>query len=475
MVKDFIKEGTIYAAAIAAAKGVSLFFVPIFTYYFATQDFGAIEIFHIISVLTIGLFSWQFGQGVVRYISTYQNQKQRKKYLASTAFISITISLLIGSALLIANKKPILNFMGLDNPVFEKTFMLAVASTFLNGLIAFFASHQQALRKKRAYALALFSHAFIGIIATFIYVIVLDKSINGFFYATITIAPLIIAYQLYTLRAEYQLGFSTELFKKLVRFSVPLVPAAVALILLSLSDRIILNYLTSTSTLGIYSIALKFAFGFQLIVQGYATAIQPLIFEKYHERATPTKMALILKGYVIFGAIAVMILSFFSKETITLFTQKPYYSAYLVLPMLYTTAWIQGLIMFTPGMQIQEKTKLISAITLAAVGLNITLNFLLIPKFDMKGAALASLLSSVFYVILMRYFSQRYFPIQVSSRIWLTILIVLSLILATSTSNFERIFVHVELHYKISAFIVLCAFSIFFSRGKFKFLKNLES
>jgi O-antigen/teichoic acid export membrane protein len=471
VVKDFIKEGTLYAAAIGAAKGVSLFFVPIFTYYFSTQDFGAIEIFHIISVLTIGLFSWQAGQGVVRYISTYQNQKQRKKYLASTALISITISLLLGSALLIANKKPILNFMGLDNPVFEKTFLLAVASTFLNGLIAFFASHQQALRKKLPYALALFAHAFIGIIATFIYVIVLDKSINGFFYATITIAPFIIMFQLYSLRAEYEIGFSPDLFKKLINFSVPLVPAAVALILLSISDRVILNYLTSTATLGIYSIALKFAFGFQLIVQGYATAIQPLIFEKYHDNKTPEKMALMLKGYVVFGAIAVIILSVFSRETIILFTQQPYYSAYLVLPMLYCTAWIHGLIMFTPGMQIKEKTKMISAITLMAVALNISLNFFLIPAFDIKGAALASLLSSVFYAIVMRFYSQRYFFIQVSPKIWFTILIVLALTLITSTSNFERIFVHVELHHKIASFIVFCALILFFSRGKLKLLK----
>jgi O-antigen/teichoic acid export membrane protein len=469
VIRDFIKEGTLYAAAIATAKSVSLLFIPVFTQYFAAKDFGALEIFNIISLLSIGLFTFQIGQGIVRYSQTFGNDKMLKKQLSSTAFITLIVALSIGCFVLFINKKMILRITGLTDSAYEKTFLLALISIFLNGVISYLASHQQALRLKKEYATTLFAHAFLGIFTTYFFVIILDKSLNGFFYATIIVAPMIIFYQLFILKNEYLFTFNTRLFHKIMKFSAPLVPGALSILLLTVVDRLILNHLTNTATLGIYSVALKFAFGFQLIIHGYNTAIQPLIFEKYRNSFLPKKLAILFKGYVLVGAIGVVFLSLFARETIVLFTQKTYYNAYLVLPMLYCSAWVFGMTMFTTGMQIKEKTLLLSTITLTAVACNILLNFILIPIYDIKGAALASLISAFIYFISLRYFSRKMLFLEISKTTWLIIIALTSVLLIFSTSNFERIFVDVPTSTKI-------AFSLFaLSVIVYKFRNTINS
>jgi O-antigen/teichoic acid export membrane protein len=456
VVKDFIKEGSIYALAGVAAKGVSLLMIPIFTYYFTTRDFGRIEILYVITILSSGVLSWQLGQGLIRYVSQHQGDEKRKIYLGSTALIFSSVTYFLGAALLTILAPFTLKALGLSEVISTKTFALCMAALFLNGVFSFFGSHLQALRKKNQFALANFFHSFLGITATYFFVVVLDKSINGIFYATIATVPISIVYQFVVLRKEYQWLFSTSILKQLLSYSMPLIPGALALIMLSITDRIMLNYLTTTSTLGIYSLALKFAFGLQVIIQGFGTAINPLTFEKHVLPETNRSISLLLSNYIKIGGLAVLTLSMFSKEIVEFFTQKPYFNAQYVLPMLFTSVWVQGVSMFALGLFITKRTLKISLITCFSVVINVALNYYLIPIFDMKGAALSTLLSALINIAFLVYYSRKSFPLHLNIKDVLIFASVLLLILIFSTSQIEDIFAFVTWTYKSALAVLIC-------------------
>ncbi len=460
MVKDFIKEGSIYALAGIAAKGVSLFMIPIFTYYFTTRDYGRIEILFVITILSSGILSWQLGQGLIRYVSQHQRDEKRKMYLGSTALFFSLATYLIGSGVLIVFGTYILDAFGLNEVIAYKTFVLCMIALFLNGIFSFFGAHLQALRKKNQYAFANFIHSFLGITATYFFVVVLDKSINGIFYATIATVPISLFYQFIILRHEYKLLFSVSILRQLLNYSIPLIPGAIAIILLSITDRIMLSYLTTTSTLGIYSVALKFAFGFQIIIQGFGTAINPLTFEKHTIPGTSKSIDLLLSKYIKIGGLSVLLLSMFSKDIVEFFTQVPYYNAQYVLPMLFASAWVQGVSMFALGLFISKKTLKISLITCVSVIVNVSLNFLLIPIFDIKGAALATVLSALFNVVFLVYYSRKAFPLKVKTSDIMIFAFILILIITLSTSEIGRIFAFVSWSFKalIALFIGILIF-----------------
>ncbi len=471
MIRDFLKEGSIYAFAGIAAKGVSLFMIPIFTYYFTTLDFGRIEILFVFTLLISGILSWQLGQGLIRYISQHQNDQSRKKYYSSTAFIFTIAAYFVGTAVLIVLGPSLLEVLGLSGVISYKTFVLTMIAVFLNGIFSFFGNHLQALRKKNQYAISNFIHSFLGIIATYLFVIVLDKSINGIFYATIATVPVTLIYQFSVLKSEYRWFFSRSILRQLLSYSIPLIPGALALIVLNISDRVMLSYLTSLTTLGIYSVALKFAFGMQIIVQGFGMAINPLTFEKHQSPETNKSIGQLLSGYIKLGGVAVLILSLFSKEIVVILTQSPYYNAQYVMPMLFASVWIQGVTMFALGLQITKKTFQISIITCLTVILNVALNYYLIPIFDIKGAAFSTLISASVNSSILVYFSRKSFPLKLNKTDMVLLISVLCAIILFSSSLLGDIFAFATWAHKLAPALIL-AFSVIFYFSKNKSLYN---
>lgn len=463
MVKDFLKEGTLYAVASVAAKGISLLLIPVFTAYFSTVNFGVIEIIYVASTLFTSIFSWQFGQALIRFLGEHKNDPLRKKYISTTALLVVVFSYLMGTILLIYFRTEICNAIGLKSGSQTKTFMFAMIAMFFNGIYLFLGSHLQALRYKSKFALSQFLHSFVGIIATYFFVITLNKSINGIYYAAIVVLPVIILYQLIALRKDFALGFSRSIALELLRFSLPMVPAGIALIAFTLSDRILISIFSTQAKLGVYSVAFKFAFGLQLIISGYSMAIHPIIFQNYRAEKTKDYLSSLLLGYTITGALAVILLSLFAIETVVIFTQPSYYSAHRVMPLLYAITWINGFVMFAPGMQVSKKTGWISLVICSALVINFILSYYLIPLMNIKGAALGTLISTLIYVIGLFIVSMKLYPYQFAKKSLLTVISLTVLFVITISILFESIVLRMDLASKFSiAFCLLTAVLFYF-------------
>ena len=61
---------------------------------------------------------------------------------------------------------------------------------------------------------------------------------------------------------------------------------------------------------------------------------------------------------------------------------------------------------------LHKKTYFVSFATFTAALLNIGLNILLIPRYEMIGAAIATIISFAYSFVIIYYFSQKYFPIS---------------------------------------------------------------
>jgi O-antigen/teichoic acid export membrane protein len=355
--------------------------------------------------------------------------------------------------------------------------MLAMIAMFFNGIYLFLGSHLQALRLKREYAISQFVHSLLGILLTYFFVITIDKSINGIYYAAIVVFPTVILYQMYALRNEFAWGFSKPIAWDLLRFSLPMAPAGIAIVAFSLSDRILLNILSTQSKLGIYSVAFKFAFGLQLVIAGYSMAIHPIVFQNYRNEKAKDQMRRLLFGYTVIGALAVFLLSIFSMETVLVFTQPAYYSAYRVMPLLYVITWINGFLMFAPGIQLSKKTVWISVVICSALLLNVILAYYLIPRYNIRGAAIGTLFSTILYVLGLFWVSMRFYPYHFARRP-LAILVFLTVsFVVLSSVYFETIITKMNLASKFSIAFTLLAtvafYYVFQNLGKNQEEENL--
>jgi O-antigen/teichoic acid export membrane protein len=116
-------------------------------------------------------------------------------------------------------------------------------------------------------------------------------------------------------------------------------------------------------------------------------------------------------GFVVL--IVVLGISLFSLEIVKVFTSsQDYWRSSTLIPIISLSVFF-GLLKDTSliGLQITKRTKIIGVVILIIALLNLGLNILLIPEFNIMGAAFATLLAQIIFFIVIFIFAQKYYPI----------------------------------------------------------------
>jgi O-antigen/teichoic acid export membrane protein len=416
MLRDLLKEGGLYTIANLLTKGVSLLLIPFYSDYFTGAEYGTLALLGISGAFATAVFSVQIYQGMSRYISDKETSLLERKQIASTSLFFTISSYLVFILLALMFKEQIIDFLSEDSRISSYVYYLWLITLFLNSLFYTLGVQLKFLRKTKSFSLTSFTYAIFNILLTLFFALGLNYRLESIFLASIFVAPIIIIWQLYLLRKELMFYMGKEALKKLLVFSVPLVPASIAYLALNFTDRVFIKEINqSLTSVGIYDMAFKFSAIISLIVLAFQSAMAPLVYEKYTEKETPGELGKIFKLFIAIGTFGVLCLALFSYETLYIFTQPLYYEASQFMPLFYLSVLLTGLGMFSPGLHVMKKTKLIAVTVIITSLLNIGLNYLLIKEMGIMGAALATLLSVIINNITLFIFSQRLYKIPFDS------------------------------------------------------------
>jgi len=128
-------------------------------------------------------------------------------------------------------------------------------------------------------------------------------------------------------------------------------------------------------------------------------------------------------------------LSFFGKELIKLLALNPdYWVAYQVVPYIILAYIFSGArYVVSLGLNFKRKTKYIAYTTIGVAILNIGLNFLLIPKYKMMGAAVATIISFAALYFTTYFIANRFYKIPYENLKLLKMLILAIVLFFLST------------------------------------------
>ena len=187
----------------------------------------------------------------------------------------------------------------------------------------------------------------------------------------------------------------TKYWKRGINFNIPLIPHYLSSILLASSDKIMIQHLSDETSLGFYSLAYTFS-GLALIVfTAVNNAYTPIAYEliraeNYKELSKKTKP-------IIFIAVAFsVLLMLMAPEGIYIIGGEEYMSCLEIVPVLVLGIFFSSFYFIFSNIEfVYERTKLVFPITLLGAGLNIVLNYLLIPKMGYGAAAYTTLISYI--------------------------------------------------------------------------------
>lgn len=252
--------------------------------------------------------------------------------------------------------------------------------------------------------------------------------------------------------------FDWKLLKRVFRFGMPLVPAALAVLGIQTIDRAMLNTLTDDATLALVLVG-QFAFALRIVSfinlgsAGFRVLWGPYVMRTYKNEGSDVIYRDIFGAYLLISFALVMILVPLSLVLVPSFLPD-YTDSIPVLCLLLAAAVIYVIgDYFCIGITIAEKNLIRTYAGFLSLAMNFFLNFILIPEFGTKGAATATLASTVVYSSVLLLYSHRYYPVAYPFKVFA---LASSLLVATVAFPYiELVYVFVMASLSLTAVFLL--------------------
>jgi O-antigen/teichoic acid export membrane protein len=413
MIKDIVKHSSIYSIGNVLSKIIAFVLIPIYTRYLTPSDYGRLEILSVTENILIMLCSLGVGSGFIKAFLYDSHDINQQKKAATTAygFIAAVSFLICGSLAIFSG--PMSSLLLGDEAFAFWLVMTSITGFFGANNIIPFRVYRTELKSVK-YTLINLVQFLIVSISNIYFIVFLGLGVVGILYGSLIGGALVFLINFVSIRRYFVLEFCTVMLKKMLRFGLPLIPAMLALWVITSTDRYFLMHFSNSNELGLYSMGFRFAVILDIVFRGpFDTNWPSIYFPLAKQPNAQQEFSKIFTYYLLVGSFLCLGLSLFAKPVIHLMTTSAFYSAYEVITILALAILFQGVSsILGVGIGISGKTEYGTLTVGGAAILNIVLNFLLIPTLGMKGAALATMISFAFMAFAVYRISQKLFPLQ---------------------------------------------------------------
>lgn len=395
------KNTMLISIGVLTSKLIVFLMVRFYTGYLTPAEYGDADLISQTANLLFPVFSLGITDGVFRY--AINSSSDRNKVFSSGALV-----ILLGSIVMFACT-PLLNMLIGDKIDVTAVFLYTV-SACIHSICSQFA---RGLGNTRLFAVQGIVNTFSVVVLNIVFLAVLGLGIDGYVYS-IVISDLICAIYI-TLREKLwrYITFKVDgrLIKSMLRYSIPLIPTAIFWWITSVSDRYMINWMVDSTANGIYTMACKLPTAIVLLSGAFSDAWQySAVSEKKDGEADEYKTFfsdswLSFQGILFFGCSLVIAIA---KPGVRLLTaSEEYYSAYAYVPLLCCAMVFSSFATFMgSAFLVYKKSRLSFVTSMVGAVANIILNFILIPKYEIYGAAVATF-ASYFIVFVIRAFMSK--------------------------------------------------------------------
>jgi O-antigen/teichoic acid export membrane protein len=450
------KQTAIYGLGSILNKMLGFLLIPIYNNFIPIGDFGILAVMEITilfltSILHFGVFS-----GHQRYFFIEKERDNYGTFLFNNYAGNIILTLL---AIL-----PFFLFSSRISELFysntSQTENLKIVFGIIVAEILCVVPFQilQFEEKPVRYLLLNVLKLTLSFLLTIYFVKNLSLGIEGILYARLTgaVATGVISL-LFVIIPRLTFKWDLSLLWLSIKFGLPAIAGNIGFLIFSMNDRYMLNWLSTDIETGKYSFGYKIANFINLIfVSTIGLSFVPSIFSKEKEENNTRYYRKMLTYYCFLIAFIVLGFLFFYKDLLALVAKnKDYWAGLAVVPVLSLSFMVMGMNYFV-GIGLYLKNKMLHFLvpSLAAVILNILMNFFFIPLWGMMGAAYSTLFSQILYTALLTFVSGRQFRVGFE---WLKIVLIYCLAIALFVGNYYT----ETLNFFTASFIRLILLAIF--------------
>lgn len=392
--KSLFANSILYTAGNLMLKAFSFFLIPLYTSYLSTEAYGLVNLASGFYTVAAALLTLSLGAALTRFYAEYRESKEQ---IASMISSVITFLLGLGAVFLLlsvvlGDLVSQLFFEGID------FFPLAFLSVIIAGASAIYTVYQELLKgmqdAKRSMALS-YTYFFLLLGCNIVSVMVLEQGALGVIASTTLVNVVMVALMFIDLKRRklLTLGIQWPMLKRLLGYSLPLVPHTMAYNVSNYATKLIIADKLSLSMLGIYSLASQFGNIADVVLNSVQSAFQPWFFRTMREKKEGNDPAAVVYKLMWLYGLLFLGLAAFSQEVVIILADESYGTAWTYIPAVVIAIALKAPLYFYNSCMYFDttKTKYIFVSTLIGSITNILLTLLLVPHLQVYGSILADI------------------------------------------------------------------------------------
>ncbi len=415
--KELTKDTAIYGISTMLGRFLNFILVPFYTNVFAPADYGAVILIYSYIALFNIIFIYGMDAAFLKYAAFKDIGDEKDNF--STPFLSVLFTSVVFCGLLVLLKNPIAGFVELS---LNLTYLISLSALILffdaNSVISFLKLRLE--RKAKLFSFIKIVSILFNIALNVFLIVKLKWGIEAIFISNLAASILAFLLLIPTLLKNIKFSFHKVLFKRLMKFGLPYLPAGLGMMLVQVIDVPILEKLTDIKTVGIYKANYKLGIFMMLFVNMFQYAWQPFFLTNAKEENAKEIFSKVLTYFTIVGSLMFVLLSLFISDIVKInfagisIIGIKYWAGLYIVPVILLAYLFNGLyVVFSAGIYIEEKSIYAPIVAGAGAITNVIANYLLIPYLNIMGAALATLLSyfvmaAGYYIVTQKYYKINY-------------------------------------------------------------------
>ena len=383
--KKLIVNSGIFTVANFGSRLINFLFVPLYTFWLTTEEYGAIDTILATISLLIPLISLSLADCVMRFV---MEDFKKKKVLLSNAFITVFV---------------IMGLFGLSYFPFQEIeifsrywiqFYLLLIMQTVNTIAS---QYVRGIGKVATFALNGVINTFFQIAFNIWFIAGLNWGIGGYLLGmnlSFIICNFYLGIKSDILKNISWKNFDFKYLKTMLRFSLPLVPTAMMWWVMNSADRYIILGVLGLSATGIYAVASKIPHIINMLFSIFQQAWQLSAIEESKAEDQTRFYSLIYNSLFEVLTIGTSFFLLFQKQFVQVFLEQSYHQAWRYIPFLFMAAIFSSLAGFLgTNYVVAQETKGAFKTALTAAVINLVLNAALTPFWGMYGTSFSTMLS----------------------------------------------------------------------------------
>jgi O-antigen/teichoic acid export membrane protein len=418
-VRELSKNITIYGLGDVAVSVINVLLLPVYVLYFDPSAYGVINV--LISMEVIAKIVFRFGlDGSFMRFYYEAGEGRGRQQLASTIFLFLLV--LDGTVLLVLLAcAPALSASLLDGRQYVNALRLMLVNTFAIGF-TFIPFHVLRMEQRtKTFSLLTLVRSVLTIVVRLVLVTRLGLGVTGLYLADLLVTIVIMAALAPWFAPLIRPLFSTATLRDALAFGLPRVPHAAAQQITAVGDRFILKLFVAMDAIGVYGQAVSIGLSQKLFLSAFESAWAPFYYATIREPDAPRVFRMVSTYGVAVLALLTAGISAIGRDALKAMTHgrllppfdPRWHDVSLVVGFTSLGVFFQGFYLLSSiGLNITKRTEYYPVATMTAAGVNVGLNFLLIPRLGIVGAGWANAIAYAVQAALGYVLSQRFYRIE---------------------------------------------------------------